>query len=38
MGTGQDVTPDEASGTFAPTWTQNGSSLTDSILVKETPV
>ncbi len=36
-GTWQDVTPDQVAGTFALTWTQNGSTLTGSILVKGTP-
>ena len=36
-GTWQDVTPDQVSGTFVLTWTQNGSDLTGSIVVKGTP-
>jgi hypothetical protein len=36
-GTWQDVTPDQVSGTFALTWTQSGSTLTGTILVKGTP-
>jgi hypothetical protein len=31
------VTPDQVAGTFALTWTQSGSTLTGTILVKGTP-
>jgi hypothetical protein len=36
-GTWQDVTPDQVSGTFVLTWSQNGSSLNGGIVVKGTP-
>jgi len=36
-GTWKDTTPDQSTGTFALTWTQNGSALTGSIVVKGTP-
>ncbi|MGZ6328591.1 MAG: hypothetical protein ACXWN2_07715 [Candidatus Limnocylindrales bacterium] len=36
-GTWQDVTPDQAGGSFVLTWTQSGSALSGGIVVKGTP-
>ena len=36
-GTWKNTTPDQSTGTFVLTWTQNGSALTGSIVVKGTP-
>jgi len=36
-GTWQDTSPDQASGSFSLTWTQNGDALTGNITVKGTP-